>query len=148
MTRNLIVSDGAGTASCQVLGERITILANHGQTGSYEVYLHDAPQGVGPPPHFHPWDEAFYVIDGAVDFDCAGTLKKVTAGGFVHVPAGMVHSFRYASPTARVLGITSGAGASELFAAIDRECPGATPDMGKLMGVLSGHQVGLGEQPA
>ncbi len=148
MTRNLIVSDGAGTASCQVLGERITILANNGQTGSYEIYLHDAPQGVGPPPHFHPWDEAFYVIDGAVDFDCAGTLKQVTAGGFVHVPAGTVHSFRYASPTARVLGITSGAGAAGVFADIDRECPGATPDMGKLMDVLSRHHVGLAGQPA
>lgn len=148
MIRKLIVSDGAGLASCQVLGERITLLANHDQTGSYEVYLHDAPAGVGPPPHFHSWDEAFYVIEGAVDFDCAGMLKTITAGGFVHIPAGTVHSFRYASPTARVLGITSGAGASELFRAIDRECPGATPDMGKLMGVLSDHQVGLAGSPA
>jgi quercetin dioxygenase-like cupin family protein len=145
MTKELIITDSNSIAPCHVLAERITILATHQQTGSYEIYVHDAAEGAGPPPHAHPWDEAFYVIDGAVDFDCGGTKKTVTAGGFVHVPAGMVHAFRYASPTARILGVTSGEGASAMFSDVDHEC-GASPDMNKVIAVLKRHRVKLGSQ--
>jgi hypothetical protein len=82
-----------------------------------------------------------------VDFDCGGTKRKVATGGFVHVPAGMVHAFRYASPTARILGVTSGAGASAMFTAVDREC-GAGPDMNKVVAVLNRHQLRLADQPS
>lgn len=146
MTKGLIIADSTTIVPCQVLAERITILANHSQTGSYEVTIHDGAEGAGPPPHFHPWDEAFYVIEGEVDFDCGGTLKKVTAGGFIHVPGGMVHAFRYATPTARMLGITSGEGSAAMFAAVDREC-GVAPDMDKLVAVLNRHQLELAPQP-
>ncbi|MBT9460425.1 MAG: cupin domain-containing protein [Rugosibacter sp.] len=94
MIKDLIVSDSSSIVPCQVFAERITILADHGQTGSFEVFVHDASEGAGPEPHSHPWDEAFYVADGEVDFECDGMSKKVTAGGFVHVLGGMVHAFR------------------------------------------------------
>jgi len=123
MARDLIIEDSARITPRKVFGEEITILADHTQTGSYEIYVHDAPEGVGPPPHSHPWDEVFYVIEGKVDFDCGDVAKTVQSGGLVHVPAGTVHTFRYASP-ARVLGITSGNGAAAMFTAIDRECGG------------------------
>jgi quercetin dioxygenase-like cupin family protein len=145
MSKDLIIADSTTIIPRQVLAERITILADHSQTGSYEVYVHDASEGAGPPPHSHPWDEAFYVIHGEVDFDCGGTSKKVTAGGFVHVPAGMVHAFRYASPTARILGITSGEGAAAMFTAVDREC-GPAPDMDKVVAVLTRHRLKLASQ--
>jgi quercetin dioxygenase-like cupin family protein len=119
-----------------VCGEEITILAASNKTGSYEVYLHNAPEGAGPPPHFHKWDEAFYVIQGTVDFNCGGLESRVDAGDFVHVPGGTVHSFRYASPTAQILGITSEAGAAAMFSAVDREC-GATPEIEKVISVLA-----------
>lgn len=146
MTKEPIVADGTAIDPCQVFAERITILANHRQTGSYEVYVHDASEGAGPPAHFHPWDEAFYVIDGEIDFDFGGTSKRVKAGGFVHVPAGMVHAFRYASPTARMLGITSGEGATAMFTDIDRECDADT-DMDKVVAVLNRHHAELANQP-
>ena len=145
MSKNLIIADSTAIAPRQVLAERITILANHSQTGSYEVTIHDGPEGAGPPPHFHPWDEAFYVIDGEVDFDCGGISKKVVAGGFVHVPGGMVHAFRYATATARMIGITSGEGSATMFAAVDREC-GVAPDMNKLVAVLNRHKLQLADQ--
>lgn len=145
MKRDVIITNRAQIAPLQVFGEEITILASHGQTGSYEVYLHDAPQGVGPPHHSHPWDEAFYVIDGSVDFVCGDVAKTVNAGGFVHVPAGTVHTFRYASSTARVLGLTSGNGAATMFAAVDRECS-ANPDLNKAIAVLKRHDVDVALQ--
>ena len=146
MRREPIILDGNTIVPRQVLAERVTILAEHGQTGSYEVTVHDGLEGAGPPPHFHPGDEAFYVMDGEVDFYCGGTAKKLTAGGFVHVPGGTVHAFRYASPTARMVGITSGAGSAAMFTAVDREC-GVAPDMSRLVAVLNRHQLQLSSQP-
>ena len=135
MSRDLIITNAAEIEPERVCGERITILADSRQTGSYEIYLHDAPEGAGPPPHAHQWDEAFYVIQGVVDFNCGGLERSVGAGGFVHVPGGTIHSFRYASPTAQILGITSQGGAAAMFTAVDREC-GATPVIDTLLGVL------------
>ena len=124
MNRNALVTDVSRHPSYSILGERLTVLADHNQTGSYEVYLHDGVEGAGPPPHVHPWDEAFYVISGEVDFDCAGQASRIAAGGFVHVPAGTAHAFRYATATAQVLGFTSGPGAAAMFRDIDLECAG------------------------
>jgi hypothetical protein len=81
MKRGVVIVDSTEISRLQVFGEEKTILASNGQTGSYAVYVHDAPQGVGPPHHSHPWDEAFYVIDGAVDFVCRDVAKTFNAGG-------------------------------------------------------------------
>ena len=37
------------------------MLASGAQTGGYEIFLQVGPEGSGPPPHNHPWDESFYV---------------------------------------------------------------------------------------
>jgi hypothetical protein len=41
-------------------------------TGSYEIFRQAGPEGAGPPPHSHPWEEAFYVIAGQVTFGVDG----------------------------------------------------------------------------
>ena len=51
-----------------VVGEHITVLASGAQTGSYEVFRQAGPEGSGPPPHRHPWDESFYVTRGEIAF--------------------------------------------------------------------------------
>jgi quercetin dioxygenase-like cupin family protein len=142
MSQQVVITNVAQIVPKLVCGEKISILANSDQTGSYEIYLHDAPEGAGPPPHCHEWDEAFYVIQGAVDFNCGGIASTVTAGGFVHVAGGTVHSFRYASPTAQILGITSKGGAAKMFTAVDSEC-GTTPAIDKLIHVLGSNGVNV-----
>jgi quercetin dioxygenase-like cupin family protein len=138
MTKSLISTDASSIVPRQVLAEKVTILADHDQTGSYEVTVHDAPEGAGPPPHFHAWDEAFYVTQGEVDFVCGGIAKRVKAGGFVHVPGGTVHSFRYASATAQMVGVTSGKGSAGMFTALDLEC-GAAPEKDHVVAVVGRH---------
>jgi quercetin dioxygenase-like cupin family protein len=142
MPRDLIITNVAKIVPKRVCGEKITILADHSQTGSYEIYRHDAPEGAGPPPHSHQWDEAFYVVQGVVEFNCGGVESIVTAGGFVHVPGGTVHSFRYASPTAQILGVTSEKGAATMFSAVDREC-GEAPEIEKVLRVLGRNHVSV-----
>jgi quercetin dioxygenase-like cupin family protein len=67
MTPHLLI-----VATKKVVGEEITILANGAQTGSCEFFRQAGPQGSGPPPHHHPWDEAFDVISGKVNFGIEG----------------------------------------------------------------------------
>ena len=86
MTRDLIIADSARITARKVFGEEITILADNTQTGSYEIYVHDAPEGVGPPPHSHPWDEAFYVIEGKVDFVLIGWVCACSGRNGSYVP--------------------------------------------------------------
>mgnify|MGYP006163382683 CR=1 FL=1 len=138
MKNELVIVDSEEVTPRLVVGEEIRVLVDHEQTGSYEIYQHDAPEGAGPPPHYHAWDEAFYVIEGAVDFVCGSTSKTVKAGGFVHVPAGTVHSFRYASETARMLGITSTGGAAAMFSAVD-EASRVDPSLANVVATATKH---------
>jgi quercetin dioxygenase-like cupin family protein len=47
-----------------------------------------------PPPHRHPDnDEAYFVLDGAVEFRIEGAVFTGTAGTFVRVSPGELHTF-------------------------------------------------------
>jgi hypothetical protein len=70
-----------------VVGEQITILADGAATGSYEIFRQAGPEGSGPPPHSHPWDEAFYVIAGQVTFGVDGNDNLLAPPGtLAHFP--------------------------------------------------------------
>ncbi len=65
---------------------------------------------VGPDPHVHERHaDAWYVLEGELTFGVGpggSELRRVPAGGFVLVPAGVVHTFRNEGPaTARFLNI-------------------------------------------
>jgi quercetin dioxygenase-like cupin family protein len=70
-----VVSPQDRTQLLRVVGEHITVLASAAQTGSYEIFFQAGPEGSGPPPHNHPWDEAFYVLRGEVAFGVAIFLQ-------------------------------------------------------------------------
>lgn len=114
MTKAPVFANVADIAPLKVAGEDLFFLADHSQTGSYEIYLHDGPKDAGPIPHSHPWDEAFYVIQGEVEFEAGDVKKVVGPGELVHVPAGMQHTFRYLSAV-QILSVTTTDGARKLF---------------------------------
>lgn len=119
-----------------VVGEHITVLASGATTGSYEVFLQQGPEGSGPIPHAHPWDESFYVIRGEVEFSVnRSDLRAARPGDLVHVPAGTPHWFRWNRGGGAMLSMTSRLGASRLFADIDREIAPDQPDVAKLMSI-------------
>lgn len=52
------------------------------------------PQTEGPPPHWYQkHDETFYVVAGTARFSVGNTEHEVSAGTFVSVPIGAVHTF-------------------------------------------------------
>jgi quercetin dioxygenase-like cupin family protein len=119
-----------------VVGEHISVLASGATTGSYEVFLQEGPEGSGPIPHTHPWDESFYVIRGEADFSVnRGELRTARPGDLVHVPAGMPHWFHWNRGGGAMLSITSRLGASRLFADIDREIAPDKPDVERLIAI-------------
>ena len=101
-----------------VVGEAITILAGGDLSKPFEVHIQQGVQGGGPPPHFHPWDEAFYVIDGQVEVTVDGQSNTVSSGGYVHIPAGTIHAYRNLSTTAKIIGVVSDPRGGQFFAAM------------------------------
>jgi quercetin dioxygenase-like cupin family protein len=122
-----------------VVGEELTVLASGAQTGSYEIFRQVGPEGSGPPPHTHPWDESFYVIDGEIMFSINDHEQSAEPGTLVHLPAGTRHWFRFGKGGGEMLSITSREAASRLFTDLDREISPDDPNFAKLVEVSVRH---------
>ena len=135
-----IVANPTDGARLRVVGDVVRVLATGVQTGgAYEIFELEGPEGSGPPPHAHPWSEAYLVTDGEADVWLGGEKLRAVPGCFVHIPAGPTHGYRIRSKTAKFVVITSGAGASEFFTELDAETGGSCEDMGKIAAVAMRH---------
>lgn len=141
-TKPFLVRPQDRERSLNVVGCSVTVLASNDRTGSYEITLQTGPEGMGPPPHSHPWDEAFFVVEGNVHFTLDGRTLLAETGAMIHIPAGTIHGFRFAAGGGEMLEMTgSGGGASRTFRALDAQVPPGPPDVGFLVQLLARHQV-------
>jgi quercetin dioxygenase-like cupin family protein len=63
--------------------------------GAFSLVEVKTAPGAGAPPNRHPGeDEAFYIVAGRYQFVMDGEAKTVSAGDYVRIPNGSVHSFR------------------------------------------------------
>jgi quercetin dioxygenase-like cupin family protein len=122
-----------------IVGEHVTVLASGEATEGYEIFLQRGPEGSGPPPHSHPWDESFFVVQGQIDFGIGAESKTALPGTLVHLPAGIVHWFRFGKDGGEMISMTSRLGASKLFTDLAREVAPVNPDLGKLAEVGARH---------
>ena len=134
-----VVMPGRAARPLSVVGEKITVLASSEQTGGYEIFLQAGPEGSGPPPHNHPWDESFYVIKGEMAVGIDKSDMIAVPGTLVHLPGGTTHWFRFGKGGCEMVSMTSREGASRLFADIDREISPEKPDLGKLIEIARRH---------
>ena len=142
MSEAIIVNAGE-VKPFEIVGEQITVLAPGAKTGSYEIFHQAGPEGSGPPPHSHPWDEAFYVISGAIAFGVAGKDTVGTAGTLIHIPAGTTHWFRFEKGGGAMLSVTSREAASHFFAECHESLDAKAPDLAKFVEIGAKHQVTL-----
>jgi mannose-6-phosphate isomerase-like protein (cupin superfamily) len=103
-------------------------------------FLH--PPGFAPPVHRHlAEDEAFYVLDGHVQFRCGETSFDAGPGDFVLLPVNRPHTFLVGpDQPLRALQITTPAGFEDFAAEVGR--PAAElrlPDPGPIDPVALGH---------
>lgn len=135
----MVVTPEARPTPLDLVGEDMTVLASSAQTGSYEIFLQVGREGSGPPPHHHPWDEAFYVLRGEVLFGANGEESTVHPGTLVHIPGGTTHWFKMGAGGAEMLSITSKVGAASFFSAISRDEDGNAPGFEDIIRIAAEH---------
>jgi len=141
--RPFIVAPKDYAASLDIVGEHVTVLASGEATEGYEIFLQRGPEGSGPPPHSHPWDESFFVVRGDIEFGIGDNSETASPGTLVHLPAGTVHWFRFGPGGGEMVSVTSRLGASRMFADMAREIAPVNPDLGQLAEVGLRHGLRL-----
>lgn len=106
------------------------------------------------PPHLHKVeDEMFYVVDGTVWFEVGGESITATAGTFVRVRRGVMHSFRnIGSRPAKIADYHTPGGFEKFFEAAGVECedirqgpPNVVPNFARFAMICHDHGMELGE---
>jgi mannose-6-phosphate isomerase-like protein (cupin superfamily) len=88
----------------------MTTKATMGETaGAYSLTEHLVTAASNPPMHVQvDEDEAFYVLEGEIEFEVDGEIVVATPGTFAFVARGAAHCFRVLTDEARMLVICSG----------------------------------------
>ncbi|MGD9962049.1 cupin domain-containing protein [Nocardioides sp.] len=104
-----------GTWAMQSLFEHLLESPESG--GNLGVSLVTQPPGVATPLHRHLNEaEAFFVLDGTLDYQAGETLHHLHTGCFIYLPAGVPHAFRIrGDQPARVLALTTPGGLMSLY---------------------------------
>lgn len=141
-----VVAPQDRTPALSVVGEHITVLASAAQTGSYELFFQAGPEGRGPPPHTHRWDEAFYVTRGEVALGMGDRESLAVDGPLVQLPGGTTHWFRYGRGGGEMFSMTSGEiapgeSASAFFTDVDRNVSADHADLGKFIASAERHRL-------
>jgi len=114
-------------------------LLEPGQSSRLGVALVTQPPGVATPLHRHTQEaEAFFVLEGRLDYQAGDERFELYDGCFIHLPLGLPHAFRIRGDSpARLLALTAPAGLLHLYdevglPATARRLPGAdgqTPEV-------------------
>ena len=137
MTKSLIISGDMRNRPLDVGGFEITVLASDAETSGYEVFYISGPEGKGPGPHFHPWDESFFVLHGEIHCGVDGVEALSQAGSFIHGPRGSTHWFQFGKGGAAMLSMTSKGNASKMFVDFASGISWDNPDRDKLIALAA-----------
>ena len=140
---DIVLAAGEGK-TVSVLGDAYTYKAAKEETGGAYALIEATVVGNGPPPHIHATEEeAFYVLEGELNVLVGERTIKATAGAFVLVPRGTVHTFSKAGPgSAKLLIIISPAGFEQFFEEI-----AGPPDLEKIMALAPKYNLEIVEPP-
>ena len=114
-----------GGRSVWLMGMLCTFKAISEETGgAYSVYVATIPPNTGAPPHIHHQEtEAFYMLEGELDFIAGEHTVRASSGDFLRVDKGVIHGYTNPGPAiSRYVGIVTPGGLHEqLFAALGEE---------------------------
>ncbi|MCG3174794.1 MAG: hypothetical protein GMKNLPBB_03083 [Myxococcota bacterium] len=117
-----------------VVGDEVRPLV---RAGTHELFEISGPEGSGPPPHAHPWNESYVVLEGKLVVAVDGQEHILSRGDVVHIPAGVTHLYKIAAPGTRFLATTSGDKAGAFFADVDANVPPGVPTPDSLPGLIT-----------
>ena len=100
-----------------VVGDIYTILVSGADTGGRFCLIDMlVPDGGGPPPHRHDFEETFSLLDGELEFAFRGETQTVKAPATVAIPANAPHQFKNKSgKTVHMLCMCAPAGLDAMF---------------------------------
>lgn len=112
--------DDPAVRHISVVGDTYSILVSGAQTdGRYCLIDMLVPDGNGPPPHRHDFEEMFTLLDGELEFTFRGKTQTVAAPMTVNIPANAPHMFKNKSgKTVHMLCLCAPAGQDEFFMSI------------------------------
>ncbi len=114
-TSTLIRSRDEGQATWFFNALMTTKAAMSETAGAYSLTEHLVTAASNPPMHVQvDEDEAFYILEGEIEFEVDGHVAVATPGTFAFVARGAAHTFSVLTPTARMLVICSGKPADNL----------------------------------
>jgi quercetin dioxygenase-like cupin family protein len=151
-TAPVVRPPGAGTAIWHLDTLMTFKAASEDTAGRLAVWEQLLPHRSSPPLHVHhDEDEAWFVLDGELTFQVAGSTWTAAPGTFVWAPRGLPHTFRVDSPTARLLALTVPGRFDRFVAATGRPAGGPTlppppegpPDMAGLVAAAREHGMEL-----
>lgn len=119
--------------SLSVLSDTIRVDVAGGQLEIFEL---SGERDSGPPPHAHPWDEAYIGMEGEFEVTIGETTTVLRAGDVMRAPGGTLHSYRILSDRARFRVITSGHRSSLFFADLDANAPTGAPSPETLPAII------------
>lgn len=137
-----VVREGAGE-SLNVMGVIVRFLCRPEDTlGKWSMMETVIPKHAGPPLHHHPWDEAYFVTAGEVEFQIERRHERVRAGDFVYAPSGTPHAFQGVSESpAHMLILDAPAHAEAFFREVDRHVAELPQDLAKVLEIGARHHV-------
>jgi quercetin dioxygenase-like cupin family protein len=138
----LLLRHGEGHA-LGVMGSQVRFLCGGDQTErAWSMMECAVPRDVGPPPHHHDWDEAYYVIAGEFRFWLDGREHTIKAGDFIYAPAGIPHGFAGAADgISRLLVMDAPAHAEGFFHDAEREVREMPRDLAKVPAIGARHGI-------
>jgi quercetin dioxygenase-like cupin family protein len=118
-SRKLTVAnpDDARVRRVFVAGDTYSILVSGADTsGRFCLIDMLVPDGGGPPPHRHDFEEMFSLLDGELEFTFRGQTQTVKAPATVAIPSNAPHQFKNVSgKTVHMLCICAPAGLDAMF---------------------------------
>lgn len=143
MAKQTVVTKQGEAETLTVMGAAVRFLCNAEKTDhAWSLMEVELPERAGPPPHNHPWDEAYYIVEGEVRFQLDGRDQLFKAGDFIYAPGGTVHGFQGASSRpARVIIFDAPAHAESFFREVDREVKEMPRDLSKVPAIGERHQI-------
>lgn len=123
-----------------VLGETLRPLLTNAMGSAVEIFDTSGPAGSGPPPHLHPWEEIYVVLDGELEVTIDGASIVLSAGATAHVPAGTPHRYRNVTEC-HFLTITTRGNATQFFTEVASEVEMNPPDIEGVLRVAKSHDI-------
>ncbi|ARV59564.1 hypothetical protein BZZ01_13815 [Nostocales cyanobacterium HT-58-2] len=136
MHKPTVVAPGEGKKFSVLGGQFTTKATGETSNGAWTVYEIEDIENNGPPLHAHPWEEAFYILEGELELQVGTETIVATPGFFVNIPENTVHAFRIRSAVAKFLVLIAPEKAKDFYEKIGSVANNLPVDMEKIQPVL------------